>query len=234
MHWFSMHAHESGFMERRDYVTRFGWLGRFIFSMYLRREPQKRKMLLKNIPKTTVLLDGGCGWGIHSGGFEDRTCWLIGLDIVKKHLIAYRKCIHNNVSCILASLDCLPFRPNSFDGCVLQDSLEHTNNPLNVLVQIQTILSPYGTLVATVPNWFSFFLDANPFSAKTHHHFHSPLGWKKFIQRAGFQNCDVSSIAFPILNLPFLARHFHIFGIGMMLRAQKIERARESVMKRTH
>jgi len=214
-------------MEKKDYITRFGWLGRFIFLLYLRREPQKRNMLLKNIPTTEVLLDGGCGWGIHSEGFEDKTCWLIGLDTVKKHLIDYHKRIHNNVSCILASLAYLPFRPNSFDGCILQDSLEHTKNPLKVLRQIESIISPSGILVATVPNWFSFFLDANPFSAKAHHHFHSSLGWKRLFKKAGFQNCDVFSVAFPILNSPFLARHFHLFGIGVMLRAQKTEGASE-------
>ncbi len=217
-------AYEREFMERKDDIARFSWLGKFIISLFLRLESQKHDMLLQSLPSTKVLLDGGCGWGLHSEGFKDKTSWLIGLDIAKKHLIAYRERLDNNdVSCILASLDYLPFRPDSFDGCVLQDSLEHTKNPLNVLHQIKPVITPNGIVVATVPNWYNSFLDANPFSAKAHHHFYSSLGWKRLFKKAGFHNCDVSCVAFPILNRPFLAKHFHLLGICVVLKALKTE-----------
>ncbi|MDH5788707.1 MAG: class I SAM-dependent methyltransferase [Candidatus Bathyarchaeota archaeon] len=187
-------------------------------------ESKKHNVILGALPRANILLDGGCAYGQHSKGFEEKTSCLIGLDIVKSDLLEYRKRFGNRTSCILASLDCLPLKPNSIDACVLQDSLEHTNNPLNVLSQIKSAIKPNGTLVVTVPNWYNRFLNVNPSNVKTHRHFSSSLGWKKLFRKAGFYRCDVSCIAFPILDTHFLSRNFHLFGICVMLKAHKTDR----------
>jgi len=205
--------------------TRFGFLGRYIFFQHFRRlESKKHDALLGALPRVNILLDGGCAYGQHSRGFQEKTSCLIGLDIVKSDLIEYRKRLGNRTSCILASLDYLPFRPDRLDTCVLQDSLEHTNNPLDVLSQIRDAIKPNGTVVATVPNWYDRFLNVNPYNVKTHHHFSSSQGWKRLFRKAGFHDCDVSCIAFPILDTHFFSKNFHLFGICVMLKAYKTDR----------
>jgi SAM-dependent methyltransferase len=178
-------------------------------------------VLLGTLSRTNILLDGGCGYGLHSKGFEGNTSLLIGLDIVKNDLVEYRRRLGNRTSCVLASLDYLPLRHDSLDACVLQDSLEHTKNPLNVLSQIRSAMKPGGILVATVPNWYNRFLNVNPFNVKTHHHFHSSLGWKELFKKAGFRNCNVSCIAFPVIDFHFLRKNFHLLGICVMLKAYR-------------
>ncbi len=205
--------------------TRFGFLGRFIYiKTFLQLRSKKHRAFLRAIPKTDILIDCGCAYGIHSKGFEQKTSQLIGLDIQKNDLIEYRKRFGNRTSCILASLDFLPFQPNSVDACVLQDSLEHIKNPVDVLSQIKSTLKPNGTVIATVPNWYNRFLDVNPYNVITHHHFYSSSGWKKLFVKAGFWDCNVSCIAFPILDIEFLSKNFHFFGVTVMLKAHKIDR----------
>jgi SAM-dependent methyltransferase len=205
--------------------TRFGFLGRFLYiKFFLHLRSKKHRAFLGAIPRTDVLIDCGCSSGLHSKGFEEKTSQLIGLDIVKSSLFEYRKRFGNRTSCILASLDYLPFQPNSIDACVLQDSLEHIKNPVDVLSQIKSTLKPKGTVVATVPNWYNRFLNVNPHNVITHHHFHSSLGWQKLFIKAGFYDCDVFCIGFPILNIEFLSKNFHFFGVTVMLNAHKIDR----------
>lgn len=202
--------------------TRFGFLGRFLYlKFFLQLRSKKHSLLLGAVPRTNILLDGGCSYGLHSRGFEEKAFQLIGLDIVKSDLVEYRKRFGNRTSCILASLDCLPFQPNSLDACVLQDSLEHIKDPVDVLSHIKSVLKPNGTVVATVPNWYNRLLNVNPHNVITHRHFHSSLGWKKLFIKAGFCDCDVSSIAFPIIDTRFLSRNFHLFGVTVMLKAYK-------------
>jgi SAM-dependent methyltransferase len=205
--------------------TRFGFLGRFLYlQFFLRLEPKKHSVLLGALPRTDILLDGGCGYGFHSEGFEEKTSCLIGLDIDKSDLIEYRRRFGNRASCILASLDYLPLQPSCLDACVLQDSLEHTRNPLDVLRQIESVIKPNGTLVATVPNWYNRLLNVNPFNVKTHHHFSSSLGWKKLFREANLGDSIVSCIAFPILDTQFLRRNFHVFGVCVILKTHKTVR----------
>lgn len=202
--------------------TRFGFLGRFLYSrFFLELESKKHDVLLGVLPKTGVLLDGGCGYGLHSEGFKDKASNLIGLDIDRNDLAKYRKRLGNHTSCILASLDYLPLQPNSLDACVLQDSLEHTKDALGVLGQIKSALKLRGTIVVTVPNWYNRFLNVNPYNVRTHHHYHSSLGWKRLLRKASFCDCDVTCIAFPILDTGFLSKNFHLFGISVMLTARK-------------
>lgn len=196
------------------------YLGRFIMTLFHRSEQRKHDMLLRNIPVSEILLDGGCGDGVHSNGFTDKASWVIGLDIIKKYLVSYRKRLGEKVSCIFASLDYLPFRPCILDVCVLQDSLEHTKDVRSVIRQVAMILKRKGVVVAIVPNWYNRFLDANPFSVKTHTHNLSSVGWESLFDQH-FSYCNVSCVTFPVIDSPFLARNFHLFGVSVMLRGVK-------------
>jgi 2-polyprenyl-3-methyl-5-hydroxy-6-metoxy-1,4-benzoquinol methylase len=177
---------------------------------------------LKHLGKNyEILLDGGCGNGIHSEIFLSKASWIIGLDIAGHDLAEYRKHLKDKASCVKASLEYLPFRQEVFDCVVLQDVLEHTRNPLKVLRQIECSLRPGGELILTVPNWYNRFIDLNPYTVELHHSFHSSIGWKKILERAELKICLVSAILFPFRKPSFLARHLHFFGAGVFLKAKK-------------
>jgi len=168
-----------------------------------------------------VLLDGGCGYGINSEEFSSKAKWIIGLDIDKNALVKYRKRLKGEVSCVKASLEYLPFRTKCFSVCILQDVLEHTRSPLDVLRQIRNSLKIGGKIIITVPNWYSRFIDLTPSTIEHHQSFHSSIGWKKLLEKAGFKICIVSALAFPIIDSPLMAKYLHSLGLGVFLKAKK-------------
>lgn len=200
--------------------TRLGYLGRMLLSLFFSHiQSQKHTIVMQELDSNNhVLLDGGCGHGKGSNGFEHKTSWLVALDNDKDAITAYHK--RFKASCVRGDLERLPFQANVFDKCVLQDCLEHTKNPANVLRGIGLVLKANGEVVATVPNWYNRFFDFNVFTAELHESFHSSRGWKKLFEKVGY-NCHVSCVAFPVLNKRFFATHFHLFGMCVLLKAAR-------------
>ena len=197
---------------------RFGFLGKFIYARFLGTEEKKHHQMLRRIPRGKWLLDGGCGWGQHSKGFDKKTKWVVALDISTYNLREYCKrfpCAFR----VKASLESLPFKPECIDNCILQDCLEHVTSIRKVLAQVKRVLKRGGVVVATVPNWYNRFLDVNPSTQISHRHFYTSIGWRKLFYKVGFASCSIRCIAFPIINTDFLARHLHLFGACVMLEA---------------
>jgi len=199
---------------------RFGFLGRFLHTRFLAREDKKHREILRKIARGKWLLDGGCGWGEHSKGFEKKAKWVVALDITTFAMRGYGKCFPSAFR-VKASLESLPFKPECIDNCVLQDCLEHVTSIREVLVQVRRVLKRGGVVVATVPNWYNRFLDFNPSTQESHQHYHTSMGWQKLFLEAGFTSCSVRGVAFPIFNTDALAKHLHFLGAGVMLAATK-------------
>lgn len=217
-----------------DRLLRYG-LGRFIRMSLLRFWTDRRKvMVLTNLNHNEILLDGGCGYGINSEEFSSKANWIIGLDIDGNALFEYRKRLKDKASCVKASLEYLPFRRECLSGCILQDALEHTRRPLIVLKQIRTSLKVGGQIIITVPNWYSRFLVLTPSCIEDHHCFHSSVGWKKLLEKTGFEICMISALAFPIINLPLVLKNLHFFGLGVFLKAKKHVKAIVKLSKQSN
>ncbi|MEM8594176.1 MAG: class I SAM-dependent methyltransferase [Pseudomonadota bacterium] len=114
-----------------------------------------------------IVLDLGCGEGRHTNGFY----WLeqvrvIGVDLSLSDLhIAKTRCDElitspefdtkgEAVGYVMANALTLPFSDHSFDKIICSEVLEHIHDYESVLVEINRILKPGGTLCVSVPRYW--------------------------------------------------------------------------------
>lgn len=109
------------------------------------------------------VLDVGCGEGRHT-----LSAWLrapvhaVGIDLSAKDLATARRrqaelpppnTAGGSVTFIEASALELPFASDSFDMVICSEVLEHVFDHRGVLAEIQRVLKPGGTFVASVPRY---------------------------------------------------------------------------------
>ena len=98
--------------------------------------------------KTLQILDAGCGTGINLRYLSayGKAC---GLDISKEALKF--SCIRGPSALICGSLDKLPLKNKQFDLVVALDVIEHIQDDLTAVLELNRVLRPGGCLIATVP-----------------------------------------------------------------------------------
>jgi SAM-dependent methyltransferase len=124
---------------KQDYFTYLktrSWIGFNYRKFYL--YPKLYKQLKGRI------LDVGCGLGDFLLFYRD----IVGVDI-NKDCVNYCKSFNLNVE--LMVVDILPFDDNSFDSIILDNVIEHIENPSNLLSEIKRVLTPNGILLVGVP-----------------------------------------------------------------------------------
>ncbi|MCX7661080.1 MAG: class I SAM-dependent methyltransferase [Candidatus Omnitrophica bacterium] len=84
------------------------------------------------------VLDIGCGSKIYRRFISPN--FYIGLDISK---LSYAD--------IIGNVKCLPFKDNSFDSVIITEVLEHIEEPLIALNEIERVLKSSGIVYLTVP-----------------------------------------------------------------------------------
>jgi SAM-dependent methyltransferase len=101
--------------------------------------------------QTDSLLDVGCGEGIYIRKMQPYYKLLIGLDFCKAALLDIKKEMKDikNVEFILADAQKLPMQKHSIDFVLSSELLEHTENPIEVIKQIDDASAEYVLL--TVP-----------------------------------------------------------------------------------
>ena len=120
--------------------------------------------MVRDYPCSTIL-DAGCGpnpildlaW-MQSGSSVVALEYCFGFS-----RYAYRRARANGRALVVINGDVssLPFRSNSFDGCVCTETLEHTLEPSKALSEIRRVLKRNGRLFLTVPNensTYAFYL----------------------------------------------------------------------------
>lgn len=90
------------------------------------------------------VLDVGCGIG-DMLKYRSRT---IGVDI---NPATVKFCKDSGLDAVFMKKDRLPFSNEVFDGIVLDNVLEHIENPLPLLAEINRVLKKNGTLIIGVP-----------------------------------------------------------------------------------
>lgn len=112
------------------------------------------KLINKFVPnKEAKILDVGCGLGdllllLRKDGYQNT----VGIDHSQ---IAVNICRKNGFNVIKASLaEELPIeiRSNKWDVIILGDILEHIYVPVQVLLQLRTLLTDDGKIIVSVPN----------------------------------------------------------------------------------
>jgi len=114
------------------------------------------------------------------------------------------------------------FEDRKFDYITCLDVLEHikVEECVKNLNNIYDLLRDGGKFIFTGPGLFEkirILLGRSP----THLHSHSSYGWKRMIERAGFDVMNVETVEFPIIHSNFLRKRLHIFGKCCLIVAEK-------------
>ena len=100
------------------------------------------------------ILDIGCG----VGDFLAYKKQIIGVDI-NPFNVDY--CVQRGLNALLMDADKLPQSDESFDVVVLDNVLEHINDPFPILADIRRVLDLEGSLVVGVPGLKGYASDAD-------------------------------------------------------------------------
>lgn len=150
-----------------------------------------RKFIL--YPKLNKLLEArtldiGCG----VGDFLEFRPDTIGVDI-NKRCVAW--CKEKGMNVKHMKIDILPFEDESFDSIMLDNVLEHINNPDPLLKEVYRVLKKQGKLVVGVPGILGYKYDDD------HKTFYSKNDLVSKIGNSGFINQKIFGMP---LNLDFL------------------------------
>lgn len=157
-----------------------------------------RQYQLASYRRLNRLLDVSCGPGVSLAWLRDEQGWQVeGID-PDRHSVRlagerYGLDIRNGLIHQLAA------PPGSFDVVLMDNSLEHTFDPLSTLLAAYRLLRPGGGLFVFVPN--SLGLSTQHLNANVHwgHWFlYSPAALVRILQRIGFRVPRLIAIQNPV------------------------------------
>lgn len=93
-----------------------------------------------------LVLDLGCGKGLHTNYMVKRGCRVIPLDVSSVQLKPV-----NSLEKVCADANYLPFEDNTFDCVLCADLLEHMESPELVIREVYRVLRKDGSALFTTP-----------------------------------------------------------------------------------
>lgn len=143
---------------------------------------------LSDMPQSSVLLDIGAG-SIHFKDLLFKFSY-IGLDFFP----------FPNVSIVADVTKGLPMRDESVDIVLLSNTLEHMQEPRELLAECHRILKPGGMIIGSIPFLMRIHQAPYDFNRFTHFQLHRLL--------AGFENVHVAPLGAPFNAYRTLTRNF--------------------------
>lgn len=141
------------------------------FATYLKKvanllqaEKGRRHDLLAPRPGQS-LLDVGCGQGQDVRALLPRVApagQVVGIDLSEQLIEAARQGgMPAGATFLVADAHALPFLDNTFDGALVERTLQHVHDPVQVLSEMSRVVRPGGVLVASEPDWETVTIDAS-------------------------------------------------------------------------
>ncbi len=133
--------------------------------------------------KAESILDVGCGRGFYLKllSIFPFVKKLTGVEIRADYADKARELTKddNRIAIVEGSIYELPFKNNSFDLIICSEVLEHLENDMSGLVELNRVLKPGGKIIITVPNKnFPFLWDPlNALLAKFGRHISKDIWW---------------------------------------------------------
>jgi len=139
-----------------DQVTK--WLGPIDLHYHFRSKPLLKYFARQSPDRSIRVLEFGCGEGANLFAIQSRLPAMTGLgvdidqtSINKARSIAAQKATHRLAFLCADSMNDSDVKPASFDYALLIDVLEHLKDPGALLSDIDSLLTPDGTILVSVP-----------------------------------------------------------------------------------
>ena len=136
------------------------WTGKSQVSVHPKHLLKKRDDLywyLEFLEAKDVVLDVGCGSGMHSLRAANRANRVIGIELNPTNLEGAREMLRiekmANVEFIAGDVtQPMPFDDRTFDKILCFDVLEHVHERIALLREMRRVLKPSGTMLLSVPS----------------------------------------------------------------------------------
>lgn len=138
----SLNAQKGEYHRDETYITE----EKLFENIFIRRVNEITKFL-----KTGKVLDIGCSTGVMLSIFKKKGFDVKGVEISKK---AAEICRNKGIDVLIGPFEKIKFS-EKFDLVVLNHTLEHLENPIEVLEKVKKILKPKGYLMIDLPNFDS-------------------------------------------------------------------------------
>ena len=179
----------------------FEYLKKRSFLGYLYRKSWLYPKLNRELKGVT--LDVGCGIGDMLSSRKHT----IGVDINSLNI---KFCRDRGCEAYLMSKNKLPFASHKFDSILLDNVLEHIQNPFPILKELKRVLKPGGVIVIGVPGIKGYEVDLD------HKVFYDESALKKLAKKNGFK--VTKYLYTPICKSFFLSRYIKQYCIYSIWR----------------
>ncbi|MDC3278795.1 class I SAM-dependent methyltransferase [Litorivicinus sp.] len=182
----------AGHEEYSDYLQRRSWLG-YLYRQFI-LYPKLNSYLIGNT------LDVGCGIGDFLSYKQDA----IGVDINRENV---NYCINRGLNAVLMQPNQLPFENSAFDNVILDNVLEHIEDPMPTLSEIYRVTNKKGYFLVGVPGRKGYFSDGD------HKIFYDEASLRNIIESVGFTLKKIFFTPFSSTWLDRNARQYCLYGL---------------------
>ena len=153
------------------------------------------------------LLDIGCGYGFFLKIADEKSWKAVGVDL-NPNGIAYAK-ERLGVNAVLGDFRDVRFPDGSFDLVTLWNVLDHTPDPLELLLEVHRVLKEDGRVFIRTPNAVWQYLNFRVANFLRH------LGWGKVFDERPFATFVFHMTSFSRSTIRFLIEHAGFVPLGI-------------------